>query len=254
MKQSKGTVFRRHQRLLQEIQQKGEVTVEELSNLLDVSEITIRRDLQIFEDQQLIERFYGGARYRQGTIQVENLGEKIQNSTKQNIAKRAAGLVKEHDMIFINSGSTAFSILNFLSDENVTILTNNGRAIFRKNSSKAMVVLSGGEIYERKKSLVGDFALNSFSRAKANICFLGVGGISKNGITTFALAETAINKTILERTQGPRIVVAEGKKVGAETNFYTADCSMITHLVTDKTADTETIEYLKSIGIKVIFV
>ena len=94
---------------------------------------------------------------------------------KQEIAKLAATLVNDHDMIFINSGSTAFLLLNYLSDRNVTIITNNGRAIFRNPSSKAEIVLSGGEIYEKKKSLVGDFALYTFSKVTANICFLGVG-------------------------------------------------------------------------------
>ena len=157
-------------------------------------------------------------------------------------------------MVFINSGSTAFLLLNFLADANVTILTNNGRSIFKKTSTKASVVISGGEIFEQKKSLVGDFAINSFSKARADICFLGVGGISKNGISTYALPETAVNRVILERTTGHRIIVTEGFKVGRDSNFHTADCNMITHLITDHTADPETIAYLKSIGVKVLFI
>lgn len=254
MKNSKGVVFKRQQEILRLLQEKVQLSVEELAEKLNVSDITIRRDLQRFEDQGLIERFYGGARYIKGKIETESFEQKPYNSTKKNIARRAAGLVRAQDMVFINSGSTAFLLLNYLADENVTILTNNGRSIFKKASSKATVVLSGGEIFEKKKSLVGDFAINSFSKARANICFLGVGGISKNGITTVALPETAINRVILERTTGSRIVVAEGKKVGRESNFHTADCSMITHLITDHTADLETVQYLRSIGVKVLFI
>lgn len=254
MKNSKGVVFKRQQQILQLLQQHQEMSVEDLSERLEVSEITIRRDLQRFEDQGLIERFYGGARFIQGKIEVENIEQKQYNSTKKNIARRAAGLVREHDMVFINSGSTAFLLLNYLADENVTVLTNNGRSIFKKASAKATVVLSGGEIFEQKKSLVGDFAIASFSKAKANICFLGVGGINKNGITTVALPETAINRVILERTNGPKIVVAEGAKVGRESNFHTASCDKITHLITDHSADMATVQYLKSIGVKVLFI
>ena len=173
---------------------------------------------------------------------------------KKNIARRAAGLVRDHDMVFINSGSTAFLLLNFLADANVTILTNNGRSIFKKPTTKASIVISGGEIFEQKKSLVGDFAINSFSKARADICFLGVGGISKNGISTYALPETAVNRVILERTTGHRIIVTEGFKVGRDSNFHTAECNMITHLITDHTADPETVAYLKSIGVKVLFI
>ena len=168
MKNSKGVVFKRQQEILKLLQEHRQLSVEELSARLEVSEITIRRDLQRFEDQGLIERFYGGAKYISGKIEKENIDQKQYNSTKKNIARRASGLVREHDMVFINSGSTAFLLLNYLADENVTILTNNGRSIFKKASSKASIVLSGGEIFEQKKSLVGDFAINSFSKARAN--------------------------------------------------------------------------------------
>ncbi len=113
---------------------------------------------------------------------------------------------------------------------------------------------SSGEIYEKKKSLVGDFALYTFSKVTANICFLGVGGINEKGITTYALPETAINRLILERTNGPRIVVAEGSKVGREQNFSTADISLITHLVTDRSADPEEIQKIEAKGVKVLYV
>ena len=254
MKSSKGVVFKRQQRILQLLQENQEMTVEDLSKELEVSEITIRRDLQQFEDQGVIERFYGGARFLAGKIKQENVEQIQYNSMKKNIARRAAGLVRDHNMVFINSGSTAFLLLNFLADANVTILTNNGRSIFKKTSTKASVVISGGEIFEQKKSLVGDFAINSFSKARADICFLGVGGISKNGISTYALPETAVNRVILERTTGHRIIVTEGFKVGRDSNFHTADCNMITHLITDHSADPETIAYLKSIGVKVLFI
>lgn len=254
MKSSKGVVFKRQQRILQLLQENHEMSVEDLSKELEVSEITIRRDLQQFEDQGVIERFYGGARYLAGKIKQENVEQIQYNSMKKNIARRAAGLVRDHDMVFINSGSTAFLLLNFLADANVTILTNNGRSIFKKPSTKASVVISGGEIFEQKKSLVGDFAINSFSKSRADICFLGVGGISKNGISTYALPETAVNRVILERTTGHRIIVTEGFKVGRDSNFHTADCNMITHLITDHTAGAETVAYLKSIGVKVLFI
>ena len=255
MKSSQGIVYKRRQHILKALQEKKVVLVEDLAKELGVSEITVRRDLQSFDDQHLIERFYGGARLLEGSFQKEEYpAVKPHRSKKQEIAKLAATLVHDHDMIFINSGSTAFLLLNYLSDRNVTIITNNGRAIFRNPSSKAEIVLSGGEIYEKKKSLVGDFALYTFSKVTANICFLGVGGINEKGITTYALPETAVNRLILERTNGPRIVVAEGSKVGREQNFSTASISLITHLVTDRSADQEEIQKIEAKGVKVLYV
>ena len=69
MKNSKGVVFKRQQEILKLLQEHRQLSVEELSSRLEVSEITIRRDLQRFEDQGLIERFYGGAKYITGKIE-----------------------------------------------------------------------------------------------------------------------------------------------------------------------------------------
>ncbi len=68
------------------------------------------------------------------------------------------------------------------------------------------------------------------------------------------MPETAVNQTILERTNGPRIVVAEGRKIGFKNNFFTAGTGMITHLITDPSADPDEIEKIKAQGVEVIFV
>ena len=71
MKNSKGVVFKRQQEILKLLQEHRQLSVEELSSRLEVSEITIRRDLQRFEDQGLIERFYGGAKYISGKSEAK---------------------------------------------------------------------------------------------------------------------------------------------------------------------------------------
>ena len=71
MKSSQGIVFKRRQHILKALQEKKVVLVEDLAKELAVSEITVRRDLQSFDDQHLIERFYGGARLLEGSFQKE---------------------------------------------------------------------------------------------------------------------------------------------------------------------------------------
>lgn len=174
MKSSQGIVYKRRQHILKALQEKKVVLVEDLAKELGVSEITVRRDLQSFDDQHLIERFYGGARLLEGSFQKKSTRQSSHIVQKQEIAKLAATLVHDHDMIFINSGSTAFLLLNYLSDRNVTIITNNGRAIFRNPSSKAEIVLSGGEIYEKKISRWG-FRLVHILEGDCQYLFFGRG-------------------------------------------------------------------------------
>lgn len=261
MKTSLGIVYKRRENILNILKERKTVMVPELAEMLKVSEITIRRDLQLFEDDGIVERFYGGAKFVESFSPDQKLGyinsghDKIGNVyVKDKIAQRAAEFVHENDTIFVNSGSTAFLLLKYLSDKNVTIITNNGKVISQNQLTIANLVVSGGEIYKEKQSLIGDFAISTFSKVTGNTCFLGVGGIDDKGVTTFALPETAVNRTMLERTRGSRIVIAEGYKVGRKNNFVTSDLKLITHLITDATACKKTIKSLEAAGVEVIII
>ena len=108
MKSSQGIVYKRRQHILKALQEKKVVLVEDLAKELGVSEITVRRDLQSFDDQHLIERFYGGARLLEGSFPKEEYpAVKPHRSKKQEIARLAGTWVHDQDMIFINLGSTA---------------------------------------------------------------------------------------------------------------------------------------------------
>ena len=261
LKTSLGIVYKRRENILNILKERKTVMVPELAEILKVSEITIRRDLQLFEDDGIVERFYGGAKFIETTSIDEKLGyinsghDEVGNVyIKDKIAQRAAELVCDNDTIFVNSGSTAFSLLKYLADKNVTIITNNGKVLSQNRMTVANLVLSGGEIYKEKQSLIGDFAISTFSKVTGNICFLGVGGIDDKGVTTFALPETAVNRTILERTSGLRVVIAEGYKVGRKNNFVTSNLKLVTHLITDATACKKTLKTLEAAGVEVIVI
>ena len=262
MKTSQGEIYRRREKILVNLKEKEEILVKDLAEQLNVSEITIRRDLQKFDEEGIIEKFYGGARLND-QLRMEEKAHTIEEISgtginnlpvKKSLAQKGAEFVREGDVVFLNSGSTAFHLFDFINQIKLTVITNNGHILDSGTKSKAEVVVSGGEVYGPKKSLVGDFAIYTFSKIAANICFLGVGGINENCISTFALAETAVNRTILERTNGPRIVLAEGYKVGKENNFVTSDIALVTHLITDRTANREAVRLIEQKGVKVIII
>lgn len=260
MKSSQGEIYKRREKILGLLKNSDGMLVKDLAEMAGVSEITIRRDLQIFDEEGIIEKFYGGAKLN-GNLRREERElpeeDEINIDTlpiKRALAKKGAEFVKDGDIVFLNSGSTAFHLFDFINHKDITIITNNGHVLDSGTKSRAEVVLSGGEVYSPKKSLVGDFAIYTFSKIAANICFLSVGGINEHCISTFALAETAVNRTILERTNGPRVILAEGHKVGKENNFVTSDIALITHLITDRTASKEALSLIRQKGINVIVV
>jgi|SRR5699024_2101000 len=259
MKSSQGVIFNRREKIFHILKTHKQILVKELAEKMEVSEITIRRDLKYFENQALIERFYGGAKLIDSAILLSEQQKIYKNyptkkrNIKSLIANKASQMIKTENTVFINSGSTAFQLFNNISKKDIIIVTNNGKVINQLDNHHAHIILSGGEIYNEKHSLIGDFAINSFVKVSADICFLGVGGINDKGITTFSLPETTVNKTILERTKGPRVVLAEGKKIGVENNFVTSNIDLITHLITDQSANKEEIKKLENKGVKITY-
>lgn len=256
MKSSKSVIFKRQQNILQCLKENKTVHVDEIAQKLNVSPTTIRRDLQIFEQKQLVERFHGGAQLLAGKLKEDTAEDALSPRTvlqKHAIARYAASLIEHGDTIFMNSGSTTLLILRYLADKRVIVVTNNGNALGAEKGPRVELILTGGEVYERKQSLVGEFALSTLSKITANKTFIGVGGISvEGGITTSVLQETAINEMMLKRCSGPRFVVTTSDKIGREHNFLSGSIDKISTLITDQDADSAEISRLRSRGIEIV--
>ena len=168
MKMNKEVVDNRRKIIMQKIQTNGTVTVDELAQELNVAPMTIRRDLQYWEEKGALVRFYGGARLVQTF--VEN-GEDNNEAYKHAIAKYAAQFIDEGDTVFINTSSTALLMLHYIKNKHVTVITNNAKAVFVDYDPQISVVLSGGELRTPKESMVGDFALNNINRVTAGQMF-----------------------------------------------------------------------------------
>jgi Transcriptional regulators of sugar metabolism len=258
MKNSNGLVSKRQQLILQHLKENHTVKVDELSKKLGVSPITIRRDLQLFEANGIVEKFYGGATLVEKALDDDpSFSDSSEEYTSQKhaIAQRAASLVEDGDIIFINSSSTALLILEYLEDKQVTVVTNNGKALQISSSPNIDLVLTGGEVNRRKLCMVGDYATHLLSKISADKCFLGVSGVSANlGISTSVLQETTINSMMLKKCNGPTIILADSSKVGKNHNFLIGEINRISYLITDSNADSKELELIKTKGIKVLTV
>lgn len=261
MKNSKSIVFKRQQAILKALKEQKTVDVDTLASQLQVSATTIRRDLQLFEDQKLIRRFHGGAQLNEETIKEEDTESQvpggpammIDTEEKKAIAQYAASLVNDGDTIFINSSSTTLMMLDYIKDKRVIVVTNNANIVGYPKDPKVEVILTGGELYQRKLSMVGEFALHTLTKITANKAFIGVGGISvSGGITTSVLPETAINELMMKRSQGTCYVLAATKKIGKEHNFLSGSINHVGTLITCKGSDQEELNKLKKTGMKVI--
>ncbi len=258
MKNSRDVIHQRRNEIVRELQDNGTMQVSVLSDRLNVTTATIRRDLTEMEREGIVVRSFGGAALKlvenMEEIEPTNI-EDEKEMVRRRIAKAAAGLVEDGDVLFLNSSATASLVLEYLSGKSVTALTNNARIINRKLPKNSTILLMGGEIYGKKQSLIGPFALDTISKVVASKCILGVSGISaESGLTSVILAETQINMLMIKKCKGDIIVVADGSKVGITQNFNTGDLKNITYLITDNSADPSSLKAIQESGVKVIVV
>ena len=228
-------------------------TVKNLAETFNVSEMTIRRDLDFLEKNNFLERFYGGARLLKFDKNKDNNRDMYRKKIKEELARRASEYIKPNSTIFINSGETALNVVDFLYDQALIIITNNLNIYKKKTNLQTTTLLTGGEIRVPRVVLVGDLALFSLKSLFADFTILSCSGISaKSGISTNNLHELRINKTMIDNTKEKIIVVADYKKIGKSTNFIVDDITSVDILITDIYADKNEISKIEDLGVTVI--
>lgn len=252
MKMNKAVVDERRNKIMKEIQCNGKAFVEDLSQQFQVSSLTIRRDLQYWEQMGAVERFYGGAKLIQNF--VENDDPRLSNELyKHAIAKYAAQYVQEGDTIFINTSSTALLVLKYIKNKRITVITNNAKAIFIDHDPLISLFLTGGELRVPKESMVGDFALNNLNKVSATKAFLGCSGFSvTSGMTSAILQEVAINEVMINRCIGETFILADHTKIGNNHSFISGNIQFFDYLITDNMADQDSLDAIQEAGINVV--
>lgn len=248
MKKDRACVDNRRNRILELMQKNPRVRVDELAKILEVSLITIRRDLQYLEDRKLLVRTHGGAIASRNPVDEVTLYRKL-------IAEFAAGLVTDNDTLFINTSSNALKLLEHISCSNVTVITNNGKAIHCEHSQDVNVVLTGGELRYPKEAMVGDFALRNLQTIYAKKAFIGCSGISaENGMTTEIFNEVSINEMMVNHATQEVYVLADHTKIGKNSSFVSCPIDKIKYLITDEKASSEALDLIREKGVTVYVV
>lgn len=252
MKRAKSIVETRRSKVLELLIIEPEITADAMAERLAVSPLTIRRDLQYWEEKNRITRYYGGARVIQNYLESSTLNNPLENRKNQ-VAKKAAEFVENGDTIFINTSSTALLILKYIKNKKVNVITNNANAVFISKDPNIHIFLTGGELREPKEAMVGEFAYNNLLKVTANKAFIGCSGFSCDlGMTTTVLDEVRINELMINQCTGQRYVLAEGTKIGNNSNFVSSSLDKINVLITDETANIEQCTGLTDAGIRVI--
>lgn len=254
MKHSVHVIEQRRNKIIELLQQNGKQQVNTLSEFFHVSPLTIRRDLNELENAGLVKRVHGGVSLHKEPEPLSPFVNKqsAHNFEKEQIARYAAKYVQEGSTIFMNSGTTILHLLKLLNHRFLTIVTNNLLAYECCPMLKGNLIYTGGVYNDTSKACLGDLAVTVLNQIYANLCILGVNGISADsGATTSLLQETVLNSKMIERCSGKVIVVADSSKIGKTYSFTSAKLQNIDILITGSQADQTELEKIKEQGVEV---
>lgn len=191
MKRSKAYVAARRDAIIALLESNGQMSVNALAERFEVSPLTIRRDLNQLETQQILTHEHGSA------ILLNPLGRPTgsqQVRANKSIAREAARHISNGECVFVSASSTAPGIISFITAEDVTVITNNGRVLQMDETPNVAILLTGSEVRPPRASMTGDIALGLVRRVAASKCFLGASGISaKYGLASATSSEPAVN-------------------------------------------------------------
>lgn len=235
MKNTVIEIEERRKKLLALIEQNGTAGTKELSAALNVTEVTIRKDLDELAHAGKVERIFGGAKANSmPTNSILESAESALIQQQRSLARAAAQIIKQDEVILLNSSRTVSYLMEYTNDIPITIISNNASAFLRNISPNTLLILTGGQILRGRNSMTGPYTIETIKRNNVSKCILGVRGISiRGGITSAVLEEATINKTMIEQTSGPVIVVAASNKIGRDDSFRICGLEEIDYFVTD---------------------
>ena len=205
----------RKQLILEELQEHHVVSLEKLVSLLETSESTVRRDLDELEAENKLRRIHGGAELPHSLQQEESIQEKsVKNlQEKKLLAQKAASLIKEQDVIFIDAGTTTAFLIKELSNKDITVVTNSIHHAVQLVEKQIPTVMVGGSVKMTTDASIGGVALNQINRLHFDRAFIGMNGVDENYYTTPDMEEGAIKRAIIDNAKQTYVLV-DASKVG----------------------------------------
>ena len=189
----------RRMRILNLIREDGHAKVQKLSEIFDVSEVTIRQDLEALEKEGYVQREHGGAFLKEfdSFTKTGLLLNQTNMEAKREIAQKAVKLIEEGDSIILDSGSTATELAKLLVNFNsLTVITNALNIAYILGSNPRInLIVSGGDFKAPTLSLTGELAANVFKSFHVKTCFLATAGISRSVMRVFKVKCTFTPRT-----------------------------------------------------------
>lgn len=246
----------RRQQILRRLKERGSIQVTELSALFQVTEETIRRDLERLESQGYLRRTYGGAvkvenEDHDTAFYTRNLHNRLE---KQAIGAKAADLVVPGDVITIDASTTALQLVPHLKNkQDIVVITNAIKvATLLAGSPNVHVILAGGTLHFKTLSLIGPHAEAIIGHYNSKKAFISCKGVAADGGVTETNEIQARIKTQMIKSAKETILLADYEKVGEVAYVPVVPLADIAKVITDSKASPAELERIRKAGPEVI--
>lgn len=248
----------RHSRILQLLRQNGFVSVGDLSQQLDVSQMTIRRDLDELQEIGLLTRYHGGASLTPERGDMEwpfALRARENMEQKQLIGEKGATCVQHGDVVILDGGTTVQQVVTYLVQDRLTVMSNClpilSMLAVRRNVN---LMGTGGTFYWDNQCFIGPIAVSAIKSINANIAFMGTSGLSlKHGLTNRKLEEADVKRAMIEAA-AKRILLMDSSKMNCHTLATVGPVEIIDVLITDDGLALQDQEAIEAQGVEVVIV
>lgn len=236
------------------IQKEGSVRVSDLSLTFDVSDETIRRDLEKLEEEGVLKRVHGGAilkTFKEGKEIPVITRTRINRDEKEMIAKRAAEFVKDGDIIAIDASTTGLCLTKYIKHKKITVITNTiPVALDLLDAESIQVILIGGFLATESVSLVGNMSEKMIEGYHVDKFFFSCRGVDfKRGVSEIHEPQASMKKQIISISDELYLLV-DHSKFNEKSLIGICDIQDVDYIITDNKVPIETINKLNNIGIQ----
>ncbi|MDR2007734.1 MAG: DeoR/GlpR family DNA-binding transcription regulator [Alphaproteobacteria bacterium] len=254
----------RHKYILDLLRTQEFVRVPELSNILGVTEETIRRDIKFLAQNGDIKKTHGGAMLLENAEKPlpmhnhEDIPFKkriLQNTDlKHKIAALGVSLVKNGDTLMLDASSTTLVLVEYLKQKkNLTFLTNSIEIVYKYANDPIYIISTGGSPKKNGLSLIGKVAMETISQYNVDTLFMGCQGLDLNkGITDSNEPDSTLKRCMMKQAEKIYLLV-DSTKFNKVSFAKIADNTEITGIITDSKPSEEWLKYASIHNIEIIY-
>ena len=244
----------RYAYILTTLATENKVTAAGLSQALQLSEATVRRDLTDLDAQGKLRKVHGGAVPTLALPFTFHERQEVQPVAKRIIAQKVLPLLKDVRTLIIDAGTTNLALVKQLPPETSATCLTNSPAIAQHlaHYPGIKVLLTGGTYVARDEALVGPWAQQNLQRVFADLCVLGVCSLhATHGLTTDCLEQAAIKQTMMQRARRT-IALADADKIDTVDSYHVGALSQLTTIVTDLSPDDERWQEYRTCDVSIV--